>query len=39
MAVHDPAVAHIPFSDSGDSTPENILLAVVLALLTAKAIT
>jgi hypothetical protein len=39
MAVHDPAVSHIQFSDSGDSTPENVLLAVVLVLLTAKAIT
>jgi hypothetical protein len=39
MALHDPAVSHIPFSDSTGSTPENVLLAVVLVLLTVKAIT
>jgi len=38
MALHDPAVDQFPFSDSGDSTPENVLLAVVLVLLTVKAI-
>jgi hypothetical protein len=36
---HDPGASHIPFSDSTDSTPENVLLTVVLVLLTEKPIT
>jgi len=35
---HDPGESHVQFSDSGDSTPENVLLTVVLVLLTVKAI-
>jgi hypothetical protein len=39
MGCQAPGVSHNPSSHSGDSTPENVLLAVVLVLLTVKAIT